>query len=233
MARLRISLRSNIKLASQARKAFDQNAKDVKRLLEIHADIGGDSPGKRYGLEVLNKSALVLITAVWEAYCEDVAAEAVQHLIQYIPDPAKLPNELKKKVASELKAEKHELEIWKLAGNGWRAILQARVYSLTAERNTKLNTPKTSQINDLFSSALGLSNVSDSWKWRKMSAATAAKKLDNYVTLRGAVAHRGAAATTIKKTHVTGFFSHVKRLVSKTGGRINTHVKDATGKSLW
>ncbi len=220
-------------MSSQARKAFDENAKDVKRLLTIHTDIGGDSPGKRYGLEVLNKSALVLITAIWEAYCEDIAAEAVQHLIQHVPNPDELPNELKKKVVAELKAEKHELEVWKLAGDGWRVILQARVKSLTAERNSKLNTPKSSQINDLFSAALGLSNVSDSWKWKKMSASTAAKKLDSYVTLRGAVAHRGAAATSIKKTDVTGFFSHVKRLVSRTGGRVNKHVKDATGKSLW
>lgn len=206
-------------MPSRAKKAFDANARDVKRLLEIHSEIGGDSPGKRYGLEVLNKSAVVLIAAIWEAYCEDIAAEAVNHLIDNLTDPSALPNELKKKIASELKAEKHELEIWKLAGNGWKAILAARVAILTSERNTKLNTPKTSQINDLFNSTLGLGNVSASWKWKNMTAARAATKLDGYLTLRGAIAHRGATATAVKKTHVTAFFSHIKRLVVKTGGK--------------
>jgi len=81
--------------------------------------------------------------------------------------------------------------------------------------------------------ALGLDEVSASWKWKKMSAANAAKKLDEYVSLRGAIAHRGAAATAVTKLHATGFFSFVKRLVAKTGGKVNKHVMGATGKSLW
>lgn len=84
-------------MASQARSAFDQNAKDIKRLLSIHADIGGDSKGRRYGLEVLNKSSIVLITAFWEAYCEDIASEALQHLVTFSPSGLALPKELKKK----------------------------------------------------------------------------------------------------------------------------------------
>ena len=51
-------------MASQARQAFDRNVMDVERLLEIHADVGGDVQGRRFGLEVLNKSAVVLITAI-------------------------------------------------------------------------------------------------------------------------------------------------------------------------
>jgi hypothetical protein len=66
-----------------------------------------------------------------------------------------------------------------------------------------------------------------------MSAAKARAKLDKYVSLRGAIAHRGVVASSVKKAQVTDYFRHVKRLVGKTGGRVYSHVKSATGKALW
>ena len=56
-------------MPSKARVNFEANAADVSRLLEIHKYFGGDAKGRRFRLEVLNKSAIVLITAIWEAYC--------------------------------------------------------------------------------------------------------------------------------------------------------------------
>ena len=72
-------------MASKARKAYDANANDIERLLELHMQIGGGAPGRRYGLEVLNKSAVVLVTAFWEAYCEDIAAEGLEHIVMRNP----------------------------------------------------------------------------------------------------------------------------------------------------
>jgi len=195
-------------LSSKARSAFDKNAKDVKRLLQIHADIGGDAKGRRYGLEVLNKSAVVLITA-------------------------DLPKELKKRITAEVEADKNELAMWDLAGDGWKTRARARLVSLTIERNRKLNTPKSGQIDELFASAIGLLDISSSWKWPKMSAAKARDKLDHYITLRGEIAHRGAAAAKVNKTDVTNFFRHVEKLVRLTGGKANSYVKASTGKALW
>jgi hypothetical protein len=220
-------------LSSKARSAFDKNAKDVKRLLQIHADIGGDAKGRRYGLEVLNKSAVVLITAVWEAYCEDLAAEALEHLVTNVSESKDLPKELKKRITAEVEADKNELAMWDLAGDGWKTRARARLVSLTIERNRKLNTPKSGQIDELFASAIGLLDISSSWKWPKMSAAKARDKLDHYITLRGEIAHRGAAAAKVNKTDVTNFFRHVEKLVRLTGGKANSYVKASTGKALW
>ncbi len=220
-------------MASDARRAFDRNVKDVERLLEIHEDVGGDAQGRRFGLEVLNKSGIVLITAVWEAYCEDIAAEALEHLVGHVPSASALPKELKKRIAAEIAADKNELAMWDLSDAGWQARVRVRLASLTEERNRRLNTPKSGQIDDLFKSAIGLVSLSRSWNWKGMSVSQARSKLDKYVSLRGAIAHRGSAASSVKKTHVTTYLNHVKRLVSKTGGRVNTHVKGSTGKSLW
>jgi hypothetical protein len=220
-------------MPSKARAAFDKNAQDVERLLEIHSDVGGDAKGHRFGLEVLNKSAMVLLTAVWEAYCEDIAAEALEHLVAHAPSGSVLPTELKKRITVDIKADHNELAMWELADSGWKARARARLATLTTERNRRLNTPKTEQIAELFASAIGLADVSDAWRWKKMSAVKAKAKLDKYVTLRGAIAHRGAAAAGVEKAQVQDYFRHVKRLVSKTGGRVNSHVRDATGKSVF
>ncbi len=73
----------------------------------------GPGVGRRHQLEVLTKSSLVLLTAIWEAYFEDVAAEALEQLIENSGSPDTLPKEIKQLVAKELKAESHELAVWR------------------------------------------------------------------------------------------------------------------------
>jgi hypothetical protein len=221
-------------MASKARAAFDENAADVQRLLQLHQEKGGKAKGRRFGLEVLNKSAIVLLTSFWEAYCEDIAAEALDHIVTHAPSADKLPTELRKLIAKELKADVHDLAVWSIAGDGWRALLKSRLAILQAERNRRLNTPKSAQIDRLFSDALGIAEISTSWKWpKKMNPDRARAKLDKFVELRGAIAHRGAAATSVKKADVTNFYNFLQRLVGQTGGAVNRHVWAITTKRLW
>ena len=212
-------------MPSNARRAFESNSKDVEKLLDIHAQLTGTGRGRRYEVEVLNKSAVVLITSFWEAYCEDIAAEALAHMVANCASPDSLPAELRKNVAKELQAEKHDLAVWRLSGDGWRNVVGGRLASMQQKRNKRLNTPKSEQIDDLFKKSVGLTRVSSSWSWPGMSADQARLKLDKYVTLRGAIAHRGSASDSVKKLEVTDYFEQVKKLVGKSGGRVNTAVK--------
>src|SRR5215831_424437 len=143
-------------MPSEAQKSLDANLKEIERLLALHAMVGGETKGRRYGLEVLNKSAIVLITAYWEAYCEDIAAEALAHIVIHARSSNVLPNELKKQLAKELKQAPHELELWKIADGGWKNYLRDRLEKLREERNRKINTPKTDQIDLLFRQAVGI-----------------------------------------------------------------------------
>ena len=221
-------------MPSEARKAFDENTADIQRLLELHAQEGGTTRGRRFGLEVLNKSAIVLITAYWEAYCEDLAAEGLQHLVRHAKNADALPKELRKQIAKQLEDDKNDLAVWNLSGEGWRTVLQDRLSTLQEERNRKLNTPKTGNIDDLFMKALGIPSVSNSWQWaKKMTAARARTKLDKFVALRGAIAHRGADSKSVTKSQVTDYFEFIKKLAGLTGRTVNTHVKSITGKRLW
>lgn len=135
----------------------------------------------------------MLLTAIWEAYCEDLSAEALEHIVKHAKAVDDLPVELRKLVAKELKKDPQDLAIWGLAGDNWRALLRQRLADLQQERNRRLNTPKTEQINGLFREALGIMKISDAWYWEGMSRTQAARKLDSYVNLRGEIAHRGAA----------------------------------------
>jgi hypothetical protein len=220
-------------MPSKARTAFDENVKDIDKLLKLHAANGGDQPGRRYGLEVLNKSAIVLITSFWESYCEDLAEEALEIIVEHAPNAESLPKEIKKMIAKTLKEDRNELAIWGIADGKWRDVLRTNFTALKAERNKTFATPKSFNVNDLFESAVGLPNLSSYWKWEKMTATQAAKKLNEFVSKRGDIAHRGSSTSTIKKSEVEAYLNHVKKLAAKTGGATKKHVKKITGHDLW
>ena len=221
-------------MPSKARTAFDENLKDIERLLELHQKEGGAAKGRRYGLEVLNKSAIVLITSYWEAYCEDVAAEALEHIVKHAKTSDALPKSLKKQIASELEKDKNDLAVWEVSDEKWRSYLQARLIKLQEARNRKLNTPKSENIDQLFENAVGITKISSAWHWpTKMTVARSTKKLDKFVTLRGSIAHRGTSSKSVKKAQVEDYLEFIKKLAAKTGGKVNAHVKSVTGKPLW
>ncbi|MGV7306136.1 MAE_28990/MAE_18760 family HEPN-like nuclease [Mycobacterium kansasii] len=220
-------------MTSQAQTAFIENCEDIERLLEIHSDITPEGRGRKWKVEALHKSAFVLLTAFWEAFCEDLAAEALDHLVKHSTKADGLPSELRKLVAQELKTDQHDLAVWRLAGDGWRTVLSSRLTKLQAERNRKLNTPKTSQITDLFKNAVGVANVAKAWYWPGMRADAAAKKLDAFVTLRGEIAHRGSAGTSVTKQQVNEYYNHVKRLTTRTETRVAEVITTSTGTKPW
>ncbi len=79
-------------MPSQARQTLDSNRDDLDRLWEIHEQESGTTRGRKYGVEVLNKAAVVLVCAAWEAYCEDIVQEAIHHLVDDCSDFNKLPD---------------------------------------------------------------------------------------------------------------------------------------------
>lgn len=207
-------------MPSAAATTTAERMKDVERLVEIHADLGGAGVGRRVGVEVLNRSAIVLLTAIWEGYVEELAAETLAHLVTHLVDPAHLPKDLRKKIADELKADPNHLAVWTLSADGWRSVLVARLASYKIEVSRGLNTPKSSNVEELFESRVGISGLSSSWNRSGMTDAHARRKLDDMVVLRGDIAHGSGAARAVRKGDVTGYKNHVSRLVKKTDERV-------------
>ncbi len=221
-------------MPSNAYKAFQANAKDIEKLLLLHEGESGTKAGRRYGLEVLNKSAIVLITSYWEAYCEDIVSAGIECLVEKAPSSEKLPTSLKRLIAKELKENKHELSIWELSGEGWRKVLRDRLDILQNKRNRKLNTPKSSNIIEMFNDGIGILDISSRWRWpTQMTPERARKKLDRYVDLRNQIAHRGGALKPVTKAQVKDYFDFIQKIVNHTGGGINIHIRQITGKHLF
>jgi hypothetical protein len=221
-------------MSSDARQAFDKSCHDIDRLLEIHGQLTPSGPGRGYllqavSLEVLNKSAIVLISAIWEAYCEDIVSESLKHLVEHSTNSSTVSNEMKKTIAKELKQDKNELAIWQIADNGWKAIL----VRMAKMRALHFNTPKSENIKDFFREVLGIDDILETWSWEKMSPSEAAKTLDKFITMRGDIAHRGIRQQSVTKSEVQNFLEHIRRLVHKTDAEVNGHLKEATGQSLW
>jgi hypothetical protein len=221
-------------MTSKARQSFDANVQDVERLLQIHSQNGGTGKGRRYGLEVLNKSAIVLITAFWEAFCEDLAAEGLEHLVREASSADALPIALKKQIAKELKEKINQISVWEISDDKWRGYLIRRLADLQIQRNLNLNTPKSAQLDELFENAVGIERISGAWTLStKTSPIQARKKLDDFVTLRGNVAHRGVHGDGVKRKDVVDYFKLVRSLADKTGEKVNSHVEEITGKRLF
>lgn len=195
--------------------------------MEIHTELGGTDRGQRVGLEPLNRSAVVLLTAVWEGFVEDAAAQALERLVEAVSSPDELPERLRSTVAKELKDDHHNLAAWKLAGDSWRTHLRSRLPQYADSRARGLNTPDSKRVEALYDQTLGLEGITKAWRWQRMAPQKACEKLDAMIRRRGDVAHGGepAGPATVQKEEVRRFREHVLHLVDTTENRIDSFLR--------
>ncbi len=223
-------------MPSNAHDKFGENKKDIGKLWTIHEEWSGVGPGagrRPAEVEVLNRAAIVFITACWEAYVEDVAMEAFDFLLANAPSASQVPAKVQALAAKSLLDDPNVLRVWDLADTGWKAVLQMHRDAAKEKWVSSLNTPKRAQVDELFESLLGLRSVSAAWLWQKMSSVDAAAKLDAHITIRGNIAHRVTHDATVYKHWGTGYLNHVERLVEKTDAAVAAHLKDALGAAPW
>ena len=181
---------------------LNQSMKDARRLMKIHKDVGGTGQGRRYGLDVLNKSGVMFVAGAWEAFIEEVATQAIGHILENVTSHDKIPLPIRKATAKGLEADKNELKVWDLAGEGWKSVVTIYRDQVIRDEIATFNTPKPHNVDSLLKKLLGIEKLSTSWKWQGMSAANATKKLKEFIEARGAIAHRGQLDFSITKTYV-------------------------------
>jgi hypothetical protein len=192
---------------------------DYERLMAVHAAITGTGAGRRYGVEVLNKSAVLVVYACWEAYIEDVLSELIARLLRQAESPNALPDALKLYIKKQLDSTKHDYAIWGLAGKKWRSQLTAFLSGMADLRNFHFNSATADQVDKLFSDSVG-TTLSNAWHWKGMSVVQARDKVRALVRLRGALAHRSVAKASVTKVTVDDYARFVKALVGKTDKHI-------------
>jgi hypothetical protein len=212
---------------------LEENISEVKRLLEIHKGLAGTTPGRKYKVEVLNKSGIVLLVACWEALVEDLAEAAFEAILNSAPDHTAFPFDVLCLASKGLKESNDNKQVWKLAGDGWKDVLSDHKDAVFKQYVGKLNTPKPKQVDGLFHSLLGISVISSHWHWRGMSADQATMALEDLIELRGSIAHRVKGSQPVTKASVQRAMEFIYRLSVITSNRVLAHVHAKTKKKPW
>jgi hypothetical protein len=208
---------------------FSANMNDVDALLEVHEKLTGEGPGRRRGVEVLNKSAVMLITACWEAFIEDIVSAAFNFMLDHAATPGAFPARVLTRASTTLREDKDERKVWDLAGDGWKEVLR-NCLQRTIE---SFHTPRPTNIDELFDRLLGLKDLSSSWHWQGRSTAKIRDKLNAFIDDRGAIAHRVSASSRMRKSHVSEYRAFIYRLAASTSNRVRTHVHTLVGSHPW
>jgi len=206
-----------------------ENLQEVDLLLDIHRSVAGTKPGRKRDVEVLNKSAVVLVVACWEAYVEDLASNALSFMIDEAKSHTVFPKAVLERVGSKYSGP----NAWELAGEGWKKALRDNFSEVLAKTTGTLNTPRAPQVDDLFMKTLGLPAVSRVWTWPGRTQSAAVKALDELITLRGSIAHRVQHSKSVHKSTVVAAVELISRLAAKSTNHVRGHVHAAVGKYPW
>jgi hypothetical protein len=212
---------------------FALNMAEIERLVDIHKKLGGGGPGRRHNLEVLNRSALVLLVACWEAFVEDLAAQAFQALLDGAPEPDVFPAGVLTLASKSRRESPDPRKVWDLAGKGWRQVLMDHRDVVLDRYIGKWNTPKPSQVDELLEKLIGFSKCSSHWSWRGVSRSAAVDRLEKLVTRRGAIAHRLTGGRRAGKAEVVSGVSLVLQLAAITSNVVSDFVASRTGTRPW
>lgn len=220
-------------MTSQASTSFHINKKNVEMLWHIHAEVSGSGKGRKHRSDVLNRTAIVFISACWESYIEDVCMEGFDFLLCNVEEPNKIPIKVKTIAARELRNDKDERRIWELAGLGWKNILINHKTSIRENWLKDFNTPKSKQVRILFLELLGIADITSNWHWADITVETACAELDKFISIRGNIAHRIKHEETVHKSWAKEFLVHITTLVNLTDLAISTHLFSVTATRPW
>ena len=200
-------------MSSAAYQAYERNRIDVVRLIESHGRLHNGTPGKK-GLGHITRSGVVMLCAAWELYAESLAIEGVIWLCAQCEDPSQLPIGVQRELAKYVRESKHELKPLALANSGWREVLTDHVKDVCA----KLNTPKAGPLADLFQTFLGLPKLTDAWSCD-------VKTLNQFVGVRGDIAHRGRNASYVTLTRLKDFLTQIDTLAKESDNAVREHLR--------
>lgn len=201
-------------------------------LWHIHKEIAGPGAGRKHRQDILNRAAIVLISACWESDIEDVAVEASDYLLENARTYDAFPVKIRTLASRELRRADDERRVWDLAGDGWRKVLQDHRESVKDKWLRDFNTPKSQQVRHFYSGLLGL-DVTSAWSWKAMSTKQACEKLNEYLTIRGNIAHRVRHDENVPKKQGKEFLAHVANLARKTDEALADHLSNFVPASSW
>lgn len=210
-------------MPSESFKEFEKNLTDVKRLVSLHNTLsrpnGTGGRGKR-GLGHLTRAGIVLLCAAWERYVESVLEEGAGFLAsKHTLDT--LPASTKKLVQDFVNGGKSGFSAATLPANLKPVMVEAVRYKTVGSPSANvfgLNTPKHKQLKPLFDSILCVTDIGNHWSKKT-------KPIDDFVSARGEVAHRGGQAKYVHFAVLTKAVVLVSDYVIETDNFLSDHLR--------
>lgn len=212
---------------------FKDNLKEVYQLMAMHAKFAGKGVGRKYHVDVLNKSAILFACASFEAFIEDLATRSFDHLILKSRNHTALPKAMLKSIAEVLRNDKNEIKIWDLAGDGWRTVAEHYKENVIQKYIVPFHAPKPDNIEALLRRLIGFPESYPVWRWRGMSEAASKKKLTTFVELRGALAHGSKPSPRVLKKDVFGYGRFLAALSVRLSNDVLRYCQQVTGEKPW
>lgn len=211
-------------MPSNARKLFrDKLLPDVAALIETHRTVNPNGQGRR-ALGHITRSGVVMLCAAWELYIEEVLVESVKFLVAHEDLPNRLADNVKGRIAQAAKSDPHAHGALRLCGDGWKAVYVEAVKKDCAG----LNTPKFGQVSELLEKWLGLPPADLEGGWRTDRAT-----LNDLVTLRGDIAHRGADAAYVRISRLGELKAESDDRVVDTDRVLSDYLFRLAGRRPW
>lgn len=194
---------------------------DVRRLLDLAPTSTKAGSGSRKTAEAVYRGGVVLACAVWEAYLEDLAIEAILLAVEHHRAGRPLgPGAYEVATRNERKLSQENIKRLDRA-------------AVRRKRNMfigRFDNPKTANVDGLFERALDLGGFSDAWVLRGRSLA---KRLDSLVTLRGDIAHRSRGPLRVTKRQLSEQVVLVEQLAVLSCNRVRQWLVESLESEPW
>lgn len=206
-------------MPSKAYLEFSKNLTDVKRIVGLHRTLSRPTGTARRGkraLGHLTRGGTVLLCAAWERYVESVVEEGAAYLARRMT-LATLPSAPRKLVTDYVNGGKSSITHATLAAN-----LEAAMTQAVRAKTSNLNTPKHDRIQPLFAKVLALADIANAWS-------RPSKDIDDFVCLRGEVAHRGGQSGYVRFGSLSSAVVTVSEFVVETDNYLSDHLHGLAG----
>lgn len=164
-----------------------------------------------------------------ETFIEEIVIEAQEFLLENVQDPQELGFDVLMPVSNDLVQRKDKRSIWNIAGNKWKECLRAHRKTLT----DGFHTPRPDNVDALVLETIGLKSISKSWRWQGAPNTMVIKKINDVITMRGAIAHHHLSAPKINFGRLVNKVMFSRRACEITANEIRAHVFKVCGKYPW
>lgn len=220
-------------MPSIAFEKFVANQKDVQLLWHAHREMLGDSSKLNDKAEVINRATIVFITAIWESYVEDVTREAFEILVDAPLSSSAMPNLVKSKLIDAVIQTNNKMDVWKIAGDGWKSLLEEHKEKILSDRIESFHSPKSDKVRDLLRDLLGIRNITQFWGESQETSIPNSEALDSYISMRGDIAHRLRTSRKIRKKDAKNYLALITELCQITDREVGRHIQSTTGSHPW